>query len=41
MQKLNPKSPEDLREEEEEKKFLTGESTNEHEHEHHHHHLSV
>jgi mono/diheme cytochrome c family protein len=38
MQKLNPKSPEDLREEEEEKKFLTGESTNEHEHEHHHHH---
>jgi len=38
MQKLNPKSPEDLREEEEEKKFLTGENTNEHEHEHHHHH---
>jgi hypothetical protein len=38
MQKLNPKSPEDLREEEEEKKFLTGENTDEHKHEHHHHH---
>jgi mono/diheme cytochrome c family protein len=33
MQKLNPKGPDDLREEEEEKKFLQGEDI----HEHHHH----
>jgi mono/diheme cytochrome c family protein len=38
MEKLNPKSREDLREEEEEKTFLKGENTDEHEHEHHHHH---
>ena len=37
MEKLNPKSPGDLKEEEEEEKFLRGESTNEPQTEHHHH----
>ena len=41
MEKLNPKSPDDLREEQEEEKFLRGEDSDEaaHEatHEHHHH----
>jgi mono/diheme cytochrome c family protein len=36
MQKLNPKSPDDLKEEEEEKKFLEGQGEPE-THEHHHH----
>jgi mono/diheme cytochrome c family protein len=35
MEKLNPKSPDDLREEQEEEKFLQGEDTNETEHHHH------
>lgn len=38
MEKLNPKGPEELKEEEEEEKFLNGESANEpHEHQHHTH----
>ena len=37
MEKLNPKGPDDLKEEEEEEKFLKGESTNEPQVEHHHH----
>lgn len=36
MQGLNPKSPDELKEEQEEKDFLNGGQTNEHE-EHHHH----
>jgi hypothetical protein len=37
MQSLNPKSPDELREEQEEKEFLNGEEPHEHtEHEHHH-----
>jgi mono/diheme cytochrome c family protein len=35
MEKLNPKSPEELKEEEEEMKFLKGESTNEPQQHHH------
>jgi mono/diheme cytochrome c family protein len=38
MEKLNPKSPDDLREEQEEEKFLRGEDVNEVTPEHHHHH---
>ena len=42
MEKLNPKSPDDLREEQEEEKFLNGEDAHESTHEttpeHHHHH---
>jgi len=37
MEKLNPKSPDDLREEEEEEKFLRGEDSHEAIPEHHHH----
>jgi hypothetical protein len=37
MEKLNPRSPEELKEEAEEEKFLKGESTNEPEQHHHHH----
>jgi mono/diheme cytochrome c family protein len=38
MQSLNPKSPDELKEEQEEKEFLNGEQPHEHtEHEHHHH----
>ena len=37
MEKLNPKGPEDLREEEEEEKFLKGQDQNEPQIEHHHH----
>jgi mono/diheme cytochrome c family protein len=37
MIKLNPKSPEDLKEEAEEEKFLQGEDIHEHTTEHHHH----
>jgi mono/diheme cytochrome c family protein len=37
MAKLNPKSPEDLKEEEDEEKFLRGEDSNDHANEHHHH----
>jgi len=37
MEKLNPKGPEDLREEEEEEKFLKGEDSHEPTIEHHHH----
>jgi mono/diheme cytochrome c family protein len=37
MEKLNPKGPDDLKEEEEEEKFLKGEDTNAHPIEHHHH----
>ena len=37
MEKLNPKSPDELKEEAEEEKFLKGEETNEHPIEHHHH----
>ena len=37
MEKLNPKSPEDLKEEEEEEKFLKGEQNDAHPIEHHHH----
>jgi mono/diheme cytochrome c family protein len=37
METLNPKGPEELREEEEERKFLNGEQSDEHaQHEHHH-----
>jgi mono/diheme cytochrome c family protein len=38
MEKLNPKSPDDLREEQEEEKFLRGEDSYEATPEHHHHH---
>jgi mono/diheme cytochrome c family protein len=38
MEKLNPKSPEELKEEEEEEKFLKGEPANEPQTEHHRHH---
>src|ERR1700687_1634652 len=38
MEKLNPKSPDDLREEQEEEKFLRGEDSHEPSAEHHHHH---
>jgi mono/diheme cytochrome c family protein len=37
MEKLNPRSPEELKEEEEDEKFLRGESTNEPEQHHHRH----
>jgi mono/diheme cytochrome c family protein len=37
MEKLNPKGPDDLKEEEEERKFLKGEDTHEAEVGHHHH----
>jgi mono/diheme cytochrome c family protein len=37
MEKLNPRSPEELKEEAEEEKFLKGESTNEPQPQHHHH----
>jgi len=37
MQKLNPKSPDELKEEQEEEKFLKGENTNDHPAEHHQH----
>jgi mono/diheme cytochrome c family protein len=37
MEKLNPKGPDDLKEESEEEKFLKGEDTNEPQTEHHHH----
>jgi mono/diheme cytochrome c family protein len=37
MEKLNPKSPDELKEEQEEEKFLKGEDSNEHPIEHHHH----
>ncbi len=37
MEKLNPKGPDDLKEEQEEEKFLKGEDTDAHEAEHHHH----
>lgn len=37
MEKLNPKGPEDLKEEEEEEKFLRGEDTDATQTEHHHH----
>jgi mono/diheme cytochrome c family protein len=37
MEKLNPKSPDDLREEQEEERFLRGEDTHESTPEHHHH----
>jgi len=37
MEKLNPKSPDDLREEQEEEKFLRGEDSHETTPEHHHH----
>ena len=36
MEKLNPKSPEEFREEQEEEKFLKGEQSNETDHQHHH-----
>ena len=38
MEKLNPKGPEDLKEEEDEEKFLKGEDVSEPQNEHHHHH---
>jgi hypothetical protein len=38
MGKLNPKSPDELKEEEDEEKFLKGEDSNDHPIEHHHHH---
>jgi mono/diheme cytochrome c family protein len=37
MERLNPKSPEDIKEEQEEEKFLNGEDHNEPQIEHHHH----
>ena len=37
MEKLNPKSPDELREEQEEEKFLNGEDSHEAPTEHHHH----
>lgn len=37
MQSLNPKSPDELREEQEEKEFLNGGESHEHQHEHIHH----
>jgi mono/diheme cytochrome c family protein len=37
MEKLNPKSPDEIREEEQEEKFLKGEESNEPQIEHHHH----
>ncbi len=37
MEKLNPKSPDEFREEEQEEKFLKGEDTNEPQTQHHHH----
>lgn len=37
MEKLNPKSPDELREEEEEEKFLKGDNANEPQTQHHHH----
>lgn len=37
MEKLNPKGPDDLKEEEEEERFLKGEDSNAHPIEHHHH----
>jgi mono/diheme cytochrome c family protein len=37
MQKLNPKNPEDLKEEQEEEKFLKGESSDATQPQHHHH----
>ena len=37
MEKLNPKSPDDLKEEQEEEKFLKGEDTDAQQTEHHHH----
>ena len=37
MEKLNPKGPEDLKEEEEEERFLRGEDANAPQNEHHHH----
>jgi mono/diheme cytochrome c family protein len=37
MEKLNPKSPDDLREEQEEERFLKGEDTHEATPQHHHH----
>jgi len=37
MEKMNPKSPDDLREEQEEERFLRGEDTHESTPEHHHH----
>jgi mono/diheme cytochrome c family protein len=37
MEKLNPKSPEELKEEEEEERFLKGEDANEPQNQHHHH----
>ena len=37
MEKMNPKSPDDIREEQEEERFLTGEDNHEPTPEHHHH----
>jgi mono/diheme cytochrome c family protein len=37
MEKLNPKSPDEWKEEQEEEKFLNGEGTNEPQQQHHHH----
>jgi mono/diheme cytochrome c family protein len=37
MEKLNPKSPDEWKEEQEEEKFLKGEGTNEPQQQHHHH----
>jgi mono/diheme cytochrome c family protein len=37
MEKMNPRSPEELKEELEEERFLKGESTNEPQQQHHHH----
>ena len=38
MEALNPKSPDELKEEQEEKEFLNGDQPHEHEHTEHHHH---